>query len=76
MGPTFNKLGVLAVGDEADNDGEVTAVDAKVAIAATVEMAELTGVEDVEERNRRSTSLFTFCWLSNASNARKSRTAS
>lgn len=43
MGPSFSKFGLLAVDDEAYNEGEVTAVDAKVEIVATVEMAELMG---------------------------------
>ena len=64
--------------DEADTDGVVTALDAKVEVVATVERVELTGVVDVEveERNKRSTSLLTFCRSSNASSARKFRTAS
>ena len=76
MGPSFKKCGVLAVDDEANNEGEVTTVDAKVEIVVAVKTVELMGVEDVEERNTRSTSLFAFCWLTNVNNACKSLTVS
>lgn len=60
----------------ADNgvDGvEVAAVDAEVEVAVAVEV---TLVEDAEEeRNKRSTSLFTLGWLSSASKSCKARTA-
>ena len=79
-GPTFNKFGVLgaAVDDEAVIDREVTSLDAMVEVVATVERVEVTGVEDVEveERKRRSTSLYMFSQSSNASIACKFRTAS